>query len=83
MMFARHYSILKNEEKGMAKNLAAVQSLAQRYPGRVNLMLVPSASVVYPENIPAGHPRSMRRAFWKALPHRGRPTGGSLMSCPP
>ena len=27
MMFARHYSILKNEEKGMAKNLAAVQSL--------------------------------------------------------
>ena len=54
MMFARHYSILKNEEKGMAKNLAAVQSLAQRYPGRVNLMLVPSASVVYPENIPAG-----------------------------
>ena len=56
MMFARHYSILKNEEKGMAKNLAAVQSLAQRYPGRVNLMLVPSASVVYPENVPAGAP---------------------------
>ena len=49
----------------MAKNLAAVQSLAQRYPGRVNLMLVPSASVVYPENVPAGAPRSMRRAFWK------------------
>ena len=57
MMFARHYSILKNEEKGMAKNLAAIQSLAQRYPGRVNLMLVPSASVVYPENVPAGAPQ--------------------------
>ena len=83
MMFARHYSILKNEEKGMAKNLAAVQSLAQRYPGRVNLMLVPSASVVYPENIPAGAPQIDEKGILEALPHRGRPTGGSLMSCPP
>lgn len=73
MMFARHYSILKNEEKGMAKNLAAVQSLAQRYPGRVNLMLVPSARWSTLRISRRGHPRSMRRAFWK----RCR-TGGGL-----
>ncbi len=57
MMFARHYSILPSEEKGMNKNLAAVQSLSRRYPGKVNFMLVPSASTVYPENLPAGAPQ--------------------------
>ena len=57
MMFARHYSILPSEEKGMARNLAAVENLAQRYPGKVNFMLVPSASTVYPENLPAGTPQ--------------------------
>ena len=56
-MFARHYSILPNEAKTWGKNLAAVQSLSQRYPGKVNFMLVPSASTVYPEDLPAGAPQ--------------------------
>ena len=75
MMFARHYSILKNEEKGMAKNLAAVQSLAQRYPGRVNLMLVPSASVVYPENIPAGAPQIDEKSILEGVAAQGEAYG--------
>lgn len=75
MMFARHYSILKNEEKGMAKNLAAVQSLAQRYPGRVNLMLVPSASVVYPENIPAGTPQIDEKGILEGVAAQGEACG--------
>ena len=75
MMFARHYSILKNEEKGMAKNLAAVQSLAQRYPGRVNLMLVPSASVVYPENIPAGTPQIDEKGILEGVAAQGEAYG--------
>ena len=75
MMFARHYSILKNEEKGMAKNLAAVQSLAQRYPGRVNLMLVPSASVVYPENIPAGAPQIDEKGILEGVAAQGEAYG--------
>ena len=55
-MFARHYSILKNEEKGMAKNLAAVQSLASATrQGEPHAGAV--ASVVYPENVPAGAPQ--------------------------
>ena len=75
MMFARHYSILKNEEKGMAKNLAAVQSLAQRYPGRVNLMLVPSASVVYPENVPAGAPQIDEKGILEGVAAQGEAYG--------
>lgn len=75
MMFARHYSILKNEEKGMAKNLAAVQSLAQRYPGRVNLMLVPSASVVYPENVPAGAPQIDEKSILEGVAAQGEAYG--------
>lgn len=75
MMFARHYSILKNEEKGMAKNLAAIQSLAQRYPGRVNLMLVPSASVVYPENVPAGAPQIDEKGVLEGVAAQGEAYG--------
>ena len=75
MMFARHYSILKNEEKGMAKNLAAIQSLAQRYPGRVNLMLVPSASVVYPENVPAGAPQIDEKGILEGVAAQGEAYG--------
>ena len=75
MMFARHYSILKNEEKGMAKNLAAVQRLAQRYPGRVNLMLVPSASVVYPENVPAGAPQIDEKGILEGVAAHGEAYG--------
>ena len=74
-MFARHYSILKNEEKGMAKNLAAIQSLAQRYPGRVNLMLVPSASVVYPENVPAGAPQIDEKGILEGVAAQGEAYG--------
>ncbi len=48
---------LQRGTRALPKNLtAALESLCQRYPGRVNLMLVPSASVVYPENVPAGAP---------------------------
>ena len=57
MMFVRRYRTLPSEEKTWGKNLAAIQSLSERYPGKVNFMLVPSASVIYPENLPAGVPQ--------------------------
>ena len=48
-------------------------------------MLVPSASVVYPENVPAGAPQIDEKGIiWKRVAAQpGRPTeAGSLMSCP-
>ena len=51
-MFARRYRVLPTEERVWNKNLAAVQALGERYPGKVSFMLVPSASVLYPEDLP-------------------------------
>ena len=75
MMFARHYSLLPSEQKGMAKNLAAVHSLSQRYPGKVNLMLVPSASVIYPENLPTDAPQIDEKAILEQVAADGAEYG--------
>ena len=56
-MFARRYRVLPTEERVWNKNLAAVQSLGERYPGKVSFMLVPSASVLYPEDLPLAAPQ--------------------------
>ena len=56
-MFARRYRVLPTEERVWNKNLAAVQSLGERYPGKVRFMLVPSASVLYPEDLPLAAPQ--------------------------
>ncbi len=56
MLFPRTYGLLASETRNLPKNTAALQSLAQRYPGRVNVLLVPSAASIYPENVPAGAP---------------------------
>ena len=56
-MFVRRYRTLASEEKTWNKNLAAVRSLAEHYPGKVSFMLVPSAAAVYPEDLPAGVPQ--------------------------
>ena len=55
-MFPRTYSLLSSETRALPKNTAALESLCQRYPGKVNVMLVPAASVIYPENVPACAP---------------------------
>lgn len=56
MLFPRAYGLLASETRNLPKNIAALESLAQRYPGRVNVLLAPAASAVYPENVPAGAP---------------------------
>ncbi len=55
-MFARTYSLLADEQKRLPLNTQAVSKLAARWPGLVSVMLVPSASTVYPEAVPAGAP---------------------------
>ena len=56
MLFPRTYGLLSSEERTLPKNTAAVSSLCQRYPGKVNVLLAPAASVIYPENLPAHAP---------------------------
>ena len=56
MMFPRTFGLLSSEERTLPKNTAALEALCQRYPGMVNVMLVPAASDIYPENLPANAP---------------------------
>ena len=55
-MFPRTYGLTSSETRTLPKNTAAIAALAQRCPGRVSVMLVPAASAVYPELLPAGAP---------------------------
>ena len=94
-MFARRYRVLPTEERVWNKNLAAVQSLGERYPGKVSFMLVPSASVLYPEDLPLAAPqmdrkggstkrrRRSRRCSFSASPMRCGRTRTSICTIAP
>ncbi len=56
MMFPRTYGLLSSEDRTLPKNTAALESLCQRYPGKVNVLLAPAAIDIYPENVPANAP---------------------------
>ena len=56
MMFPRTYGLLSSEERTLPKNTAALTSLCQRYPGKVNVLVAPAASDIYKENVPANAP---------------------------
>ena len=56
MMFPRTFGLLDSETRTLPKNTAAVESLCQRYPGKVNVLLAPAASDIYKENVPANAP---------------------------
>lgn len=55
-MYPRTFSLLSSEERTLPKNTRALQALCERYPGRVNAMIVPAASAIYPEKVPANAP---------------------------
>ena len=47
----------------LMQNAGFAAQFAQRYPGRVTFLLAPSASVIYPENLPAGAPMTDENAL--------------------
>lgn len=55
-MFTKLFDISDSTQKQLDKNLQAVTSFASRHPGKVTFLLAPSASVIYPEMLPAGAP---------------------------
>lgn len=55
-MFTKLFTIDETTQKQLDKNVQAVSEFAARYPGRVTFLLAPSASVIYPEELPAGAP---------------------------
>lgn len=56
-MFTRRFSWSKEDEKQLNKNIEAVRTLGQTYPGLVTAMIVPPASILEPELLPAYAPQ--------------------------
>ena len=79
MMFPRTFSLLDSETRTLPKNTAAVESLCQRYPGRVNVLLAPAASAIYPENVPANAPLLDEDAYLDQLSAAVQAAGGRFV----
>lgn len=56
MLFAQTLALKPTEERILKSNIQQSSSFALRYPGKVTLMITPSASVIYPDKLPANAP---------------------------
>ena len=79
MMFPRTFSLLSSEERTLPKNTAALESLCQRYPGKVNVLLAPAASVIYPENVPTHAPLLDEGSYLDQLSAAVQAAGGRFV----
>ena len=83
MMFPRTYGLLSSEERTLPKNTAALTSLCQRYPGKVNVLLAPAASDIYKENVPANAPLLDEDGYLDQLSAAVQAAGGSFVDVRP
>ena len=79
MMFPRTYGLVSSETRTLPKNTAALEALCQRYPDKVNVMLVPAASAIYPENVPAGAPLLDEDSYLDSLSDAVQAAGGRFV----
>ena len=79
MMFPRTFGLLDSEDRTLPKNTAAVESLCQRYPGKVNVLLAPAASDIYKENVPANAPLLDEDAYLDRLSAAVQAAGGRFV----
>ena len=79
MMFPRTYGLLSSEERTLPKNTAALTSLCQRYPGKVNVLVAPAASDIYKENVPANAPLLDEDGYLDQLSAAVQAAGGSFV----
>ena len=56
-MFTKLFTVPDSTLAQMNKNVEAVADFAANYPGKVTFLLAPSASAIYPEELPAGAPK--------------------------
>ena len=82
-MFPRTYGLLSSEERTLPKNTAALTSLCQRYPGKVNVLLAPAASDIYKENVPANAPLLDEDGYLDQLSAAVQAAGGSFVDVRP
>ena len=79
MMFPRTFGLLSSEERTLPKNTSAVESLCQRYSGKVNVLLAPAASDIYQENVPANAPLLDENTYLDPLSAAVQAAGGRFV----
>ena len=62
-MFTKLFTVDDATQKQLAKNVQAVSDFAAAHPGKVTFLLAPSASVIYPEELPTGAPMADENAM--------------------
>lgn len=77
-MFTKLFTIDEATQKQLDKNVQAVSEFAAKYPDRVTFLLAPSASVIYPEELPAGAPMIDENAMLDDIFARVGQTAGVL-----
>ena len=82
-MFPRTYGLLSTEERTLPKNIAALEALSQRYPGKVTVMLAPSAACVEPEAVPAYAPLLDEDAYLDQIAQAVEEAGGRFLDLRP
>ena len=56
MLFTQTLALKPTEERILSGNIQQTSLFAQRYPGRVSLLITPSSSLIYPDRLPANAP---------------------------
>ena len=79
MMFPRTYGLLATEDRTLPKNTQALTQLCQRYPGKVEVLLAPSAAEVYPEKVPANAPLLDQNPYLDQLAAAVQAAGGRFV----
>ena len=80
MMFPRTYGLLSSEERTLPKNTAALTSLCQRYPGKVNVLVAPAA-ISTRRTYPQTPLCWTRTAILTSFPLRCRLQAAALWTC--
>ena len=70
-MFTKLFTVDDATQKQLAKNVQAVSDFAAAHPGKVTFLLAPSASVIYPEELPTGAPMADENTMLDDIFHHG------------
>lgn len=67
MLFKRLFTLSESEEKQAIQNTETIKEFAKAHSGKVTFMLVPTASLIYPENLPSQAPMYPQEEFIKQV----------------
>ena len=66
-LFTKMFDLTDNEEKLLNRNQILVQQFIEKFPGKATLMIAPSASVIYEDQLPANIPMLDENAYLDEL----------------